>query len=169
MASPTWWAWVWASSGSRWWMGRPGVLRSMGSQRVRTQWLSNKREMRYPGDECSVLLWVKKQGNRLSWLHLDKEANSILHSPWTWDDVPGSHGNHTPNRPPRLIDTRFHTTRKTVTVPYVVNLLCNLKGTRWYTLPCRTIWSFWLLWIMAVTWWHLPLTFSRLGLRNLQM
>ena len=35
MASPTWWTWVWASSGSWWWTGRPGVLQSMGSQRVR--------------------------------------------------------------------------------------------------------------------------------------
>ena len=34
MASPTQWTWVWASSGSWWWTGRPGVLQSMGSQRV---------------------------------------------------------------------------------------------------------------------------------------
>ena len=34
MASLTWWAWVWASSGSRWWTGKPGMLQSMGSQRV---------------------------------------------------------------------------------------------------------------------------------------
>ena len=32
MASPTWWTWVWASPGSWGWTGRPGVLRSMGSQ-----------------------------------------------------------------------------------------------------------------------------------------
>ena len=34
MASPTWWIWVWASSRSWWWTGKPGVLQSMGSQRV---------------------------------------------------------------------------------------------------------------------------------------
>ena len=34
MASPTQWTWVWVSSGSWWWTGRPGVLWSMGSQRV---------------------------------------------------------------------------------------------------------------------------------------
>ena len=33
MASPTQWTWVWVHSGS-WWTGRPGVLRSLGSQRV---------------------------------------------------------------------------------------------------------------------------------------
>ena len=35
MASPTQWTWVWVSSGSRWWTGKPGVLQSMGLQRVR--------------------------------------------------------------------------------------------------------------------------------------
>ena len=34
MASPTRWTWVWASSGSWWWKGKPGVLQSMGLQRV---------------------------------------------------------------------------------------------------------------------------------------
>ena len=34
MASPTQWTWVWVDSGSCWWTGRPGVLQSMGSQRV---------------------------------------------------------------------------------------------------------------------------------------
>ena len=38
MASPTRWAWVWASSGSWWWTGKPGVLQSMGLQRVRYSW-----------------------------------------------------------------------------------------------------------------------------------
>ena len=34
MASLTQWTWIWVSSGSWWWTGRPGVLQSMGSQRV---------------------------------------------------------------------------------------------------------------------------------------
>ena len=33
MASLTWWTWGWGSSGSLWWIGRPGVLRFMGLQR----------------------------------------------------------------------------------------------------------------------------------------
>ena len=36
MASPTQWAWVWVNSGSWWWTGRPGMLQSMGLQRVDT-------------------------------------------------------------------------------------------------------------------------------------
>ena len=38
MASPTLWTWVWASSESWWWTGKPGVLQSMWSQRVRHNW-----------------------------------------------------------------------------------------------------------------------------------
>ena len=38
IASPTRWTWVWASSGSWWWTGKPGILQSMGSQRVGQDW-----------------------------------------------------------------------------------------------------------------------------------
>ena len=38
MASPTQWTWVWVNSGTWWWTGRPGVLQSMGLQRVRHNW-----------------------------------------------------------------------------------------------------------------------------------
>ena len=38
MASPTQWTWVWVNSRSWCWTGRPGVLLSMGSQRVRYDW-----------------------------------------------------------------------------------------------------------------------------------
>ena len=38
MASLTWWTWVWVSSRSWWWTGRPGVLRFMGLQRVGHDW-----------------------------------------------------------------------------------------------------------------------------------
>ena len=38
MASPTQWTQVWVNSGSWWWTGRPGVLQSMGLQRVRHDW-----------------------------------------------------------------------------------------------------------------------------------
>ena len=38
MASPALWTWVWVSFGSWWWTGMPGMLQSMGSQRVRDNW-----------------------------------------------------------------------------------------------------------------------------------
>ena len=41
MSSLTRWTWVWVNSGSWWWTGRPGVLRFMGSQRVRHDWATD--------------------------------------------------------------------------------------------------------------------------------
>ena len=38
MASLTQWTWDWVDSRSWWWSGRPGVLQSMGLQRVRHDW-----------------------------------------------------------------------------------------------------------------------------------
>ena len=38
MASLTQWTWVWASSGSWWWRGKPSLLQSMASQRVGHNW-----------------------------------------------------------------------------------------------------------------------------------
>ena len=38
MASATQWTWVWVSSRSWWWTGRPGMLQSMGLQRVGHDW-----------------------------------------------------------------------------------------------------------------------------------
>ena len=40
MASLTQWTWIWASSGSWWSTGKPGVLQSIRSQRVRHNWVT---------------------------------------------------------------------------------------------------------------------------------
>ena len=40
MASPTRWTWVWVSSGSWWWTGKPGVLQSIGLQRLGNDWVN---------------------------------------------------------------------------------------------------------------------------------
>ena len=40
MSSLTQWTWVWVNSGSWWWTGRPGMLQSMGWQRVRHAWVT---------------------------------------------------------------------------------------------------------------------------------
>ena len=45
MASLTQWTWVWASSGSWWWTGKPGMLQSMGSQRVTHDWSTEQKWM----------------------------------------------------------------------------------------------------------------------------
>ena len=57
VASLTQWTWVWASSGRWWWTGRPGVLQSMGSQRVGTR-LSNwtTEVVKFPGIIMKLLM-----------------------------------------------------------------------------------------------------------------
>ena len=44
MASPTQWIWVWASSQRWWWTGMPGVLQSMGSQRIGHDWVTEQQQ-----------------------------------------------------------------------------------------------------------------------------
>ena len=43
MASPTQWTWVWVNGSWRW-TGRPGVLQSMGLQRVGDNWASELKK-----------------------------------------------------------------------------------------------------------------------------
>ena len=50
MASLTQWTWVCASSECWWWMGKPGVLQSMGSQRVEHDWVT----------ELNWTMWVRR-------------------------------------------------------------------------------------------------------------
>ena len=51
MASLTQWTWVWVSSWSCWWTGKPGVLQFMGSQRVGHNWATELTE----SDQCEVI------------------------------------------------------------------------------------------------------------------
>ena len=44
MASPIQWTWIWVNSRSWWWTGRPGVLQSMGSQRVGYDWATELKK-----------------------------------------------------------------------------------------------------------------------------
>ena len=44
MASPIQWTWVWVNSGRWWWTGRPGVLQSMGLQRVGHDWVTEQQQ-----------------------------------------------------------------------------------------------------------------------------
>ena len=48
MLSPTQWIWVWASSKSWWWTGKPGILQSMGSQRVGQDWATELNWIQRP-------------------------------------------------------------------------------------------------------------------------
>ena len=49
MASLTRWTWVWVNSGNWWWTGKPGMLRFMGLQRVRHDWVT---ELNWTEPKC---------------------------------------------------------------------------------------------------------------------
>ena len=61
MASPTRWTWVWINSRAWQWTGRPGVLQSMGSQRVGYNWAT----------ELNYTVFADHQQNTLSWVDRD--------------------------------------------------------------------------------------------------
>ena len=66
MASLTWWTWVWVDPGSWWWTGRPGVLRFMGSQRVRHNW-------------ATELNWIVLEESILSkWLYWSRQFAHLM-------------------------------------------------------------------------------------------
>ena len=60
MASLTQWTWVWLNSGSWWWTGRPGVLRFMGLQRVRHDWVTELSWTLYNRHIHSVIYLAKQ-------------------------------------------------------------------------------------------------------------
>ena len=59
MASLTQRTWVWVSSGSWWWTGNPGVLQSIGSQRVRHDW-ANWTELNWTIPPSYLLVLMNK-------------------------------------------------------------------------------------------------------------
>ena len=65
------WTWVWASSMSWWWTEKPGVLQSMGSQRVGLNWVT---ELGPPGAALYPPLAAKMLSAKLEtwWIFLGK-------------------------------------------------------------------------------------------------
>ena len=72
MALPTQWTWVWVNSRTWSWTGRPGMLQSMGSQRVRHDWAT---ELNW----CWERLKAGEEGDDRGW-------DGWMASPtqWTW-------------------------------------------------------------------------------------
>ena len=73
MTSLTWWTWVWASSRSWWWTGKPGVLPSMGSQ-SQTR-LSDRTELNWWSRYSIVTCGVYWLASAASWLW---QLNNLL-------------------------------------------------------------------------------------------
>ena len=61
MASPTRWTWVWVSFRSWWWTGKPGVLQSMGLQRVGHDRVTELTEkLKYGSKHCVCFRYTAK-------------------------------------------------------------------------------------------------------------
>ena len=100
MASPTQWTWVWASSGRWWRTGKPGVLQSMGPQRVGHNWACkcittmgclniDLKEMRewdkYISEFKTQYTWTIWQVARvLMWLKLSEDEYDVTGDVVTW-------------------------------------------------------------------------------------
>ena len=79
--SLTWWTWVWVNSRSWWWTGKPGMLQSMGLQRVRHDWVTElNHEVIYHclSGSPEGLAWDRF----LSPLDSDKMWGSLPWLPW---------------------------------------------------------------------------------------
>ena len=77
------WTWVWASFRRWWWTGRPGVLQSMGSERVRHDWATelNWTYLSALQTSESVMLWER---NALrSELRVGREDTAVIGVPFT--------------------------------------------------------------------------------------
>ena len=72
MASPTQWTWVWVSSRSWWWTGKPGVLWFMGSQRIGHNW-GTELKNRYKWTYLQKNSWLANVENKLI-VSRDKEG-----------------------------------------------------------------------------------------------
>ena len=58
MASLTLWTWIWATSRSWWWTGKPGVLQSMGLQRVGHDWVTELNWNSSLYSQVSKIIWA---------------------------------------------------------------------------------------------------------------
>ena len=76
MTSPTQWTRVWVNSRSWWWTGRPGVLQSMGLQRVGHNWAT---ELNW----CMDKSWTITKAERWRIVAFELCWRRLLRIPWT--------------------------------------------------------------------------------------
>ena len=71
---PTWWTWVWVSSGSWWWTGKPGMLQSMGLQSVRYDWVTELNWRTIKSEIAKI--------EEIKWYRTGKYS---ITKPWQWE------------------------------------------------------------------------------------
>ena len=145
MASPTWWIWVWASSRSWWWTGKPGVLQSLGLQRVRQDWATKLSGRHSLIKVLQGWKWSESVSHSVV-------SNSLLYSPWN------SPGQNTAVRSHSLLQGIFPTQGLNPGLPHCRWILyqlghkgcpvqgcCPLKGKQWLVTPEVCFTCFWTL------------------------
>ena len=80
MASLMRWTGVWVGSGTWWWTEEPGVLQSMGSQRVRHDWAT---ELNWTETESQKSKRAKSHGPKVN-SNISPEQNIKCSSDWLW-------------------------------------------------------------------------------------
>ena len=60
MASPTQWTWAWANSERQWRPEKPGMLQSMGSQRVEHNWMTEQQQYTIQSCQCELITIILK-------------------------------------------------------------------------------------------------------------
>ena len=84
MASPAQWTWVWVNSRRWWWTGKPGMLQSMGSQRVGHDRVTELNEL-----ILYYLLWI------ILLIFITKLRSRPIHNPiFLWLTVLLSYNSH---------------------------------------------------------------------------
>ena len=92
MASLTRWTWVWVDSGSWWCTGSPGVLQSMGSQRVRQDWVTEltdwvSKDVSLPPTDLPTLT-----EDSVNWVFTVSRIVQGLAGGWVVKNVPANAG-----------------------------------------------------------------------------
>ena len=100
MASLTQRTWVWADSGRWWRTGKPGMLQSMGSQRVRHDWTPEQQQLKGTNE-------AEKNGRFKFW---DRNCTK-------WDDLPCIRKQRSYQRPPMSCQKDLGTKLKGFPVP----------------------------------------------------
>ena len=91
VASPTRWTWVWISSGSWWWTGKPAMLQPMGLQKFGHYWAIelNWIRLKSPSKGRLSSIWEKdlKTSNQLSTLATSCEELTHWKRIWCWEGL----------------------------------------------------------------------------------
>ena len=91
MASPTQWIWIWVNSRSWWWTGRPGVLQSMGSQRVGHDWPNWTEQIKYMFTDWNICFQQHSKVRESTikvpgiWSQTDPHLEPSSITVWSWE------------------------------------------------------------------------------------